>query len=118
MGFFLDVICQRPLSGGRCQTQARHAVKDCTMEGKILIVGAGPVGLTMAIQLARYGVAVDIIDRGTGGSSYSKALSVSAASLKAMHGLGLSKAIHLVGKPIRDIQIFFNTRRSARIDKR
>lgn len=88
------------------------------MDGKVLVVGAGPVGLILAIQLARYGVAVDIIDKGTGGSSYSKALSVSAASLKAFHGLGLSKEIHVAGKPIRDIQIYFNERRNARIDKR
>lgn len=30
---------------------------------RILIVGAGPVGLTMALELARFGVPVRLIDR-------------------------------------------------------
>ena len=88
------------------------------MHNKVLIVGAGPVGLTVAIQLARYGVSADLIDKGSAGSSYSKALSVSAASLKAFHGLGLAAEILQVGKPIQDIEISFNRRRCARIDKR
>ena len=29
----------------------------------LLIVGAGPVGLTMACELARYGIGVRIIDK-------------------------------------------------------
>ena len=33
------------------------------MVAKILIVGAGPVGLTMAAELARYGVPIRIVDR-------------------------------------------------------
>ena len=33
------------------------------MEKDVLIAGAGPVGLVMAIELARYGVAVRIIDK-------------------------------------------------------
>lgn len=88
------------------------------MHKKVLIVGAGPVGLTVAIQLARYGVSADLIDRGSAGSSYSKALSVSAASLKTFHGLGLAPRILQVGKPIQDIEISFNRRRCARINKR
>ena len=36
------------------------------MNTSVLIVGAGPVGLTMAAELARYGVAVRIIDKATG----------------------------------------------------
>jgi 2-polyprenyl-6-methoxyphenol hydroxylase-like FAD-dependent oxidoreductase len=33
------------------------------MKQDVLIAGAGPVGLVMAIELARYGVAVRIIDK-------------------------------------------------------
>jgi 2-polyprenyl-6-methoxyphenol hydroxylase-like FAD-dependent oxidoreductase len=33
------------------------------MTEPVLIVGAGPVGLTMAAELARYGVALRIIER-------------------------------------------------------
>jgi 2-polyprenyl-6-methoxyphenol hydroxylase-like FAD-dependent oxidoreductase len=33
------------------------------MKTQVLIVGAGPVGLTMAMELARYGVSVRIVER-------------------------------------------------------
>jgi 2-polyprenyl-6-methoxyphenol hydroxylase-like FAD-dependent oxidoreductase len=88
------------------------------VQSKILVVGAGPVGLTLALQLARMGVRADLVDKGIGGSSYSKALSVSAATLKTLHGLGLSTEFQVAGKPIRDIEIFYDGARCAHIDKR
>lgn len=88
------------------------------MNARVLIVGAGPVGLFVGAELAKYGIAADIIDRNTGGNSYSKALSVSAASLKAFHGIGLQDEFAGRGKPIQDIAIYFNGARCARIDKR
>ena len=42
----------------------------------ILVVGAGPVGLTAAHRLARHGATVRIIDAATGPSTTSKALVV------------------------------------------
>ena len=34
-------------------------------EKPVLVIGAGPVGLTMAAELARLGVAVRIVDKAT-----------------------------------------------------
>ncbi len=42
----------------------------------VLVVGAGPVGLTAALMLARHGTAVRIIDRSEGPTDLSKALVV------------------------------------------
>jgi 2-polyprenyl-6-methoxyphenol hydroxylase-like FAD-dependent oxidoreductase len=42
----------------------------------VLVVGAGPVGLTAALMLARHGTAVRIIDRDAGPTDLSKALVV------------------------------------------
>ena len=43
---------------------------------EVLIVGAGPVGLTLACELARYRVGVRLIDRSPHATQTSKALVV------------------------------------------
>ena len=53
-----------------------------------LIVGAGPVGLTLAAELARYGVQVRIIDRAPHPSKTSKALVVWSRTLELMDRMG------------------------------
>ncbi|MHB8886103.1 MAG: FAD-dependent monooxygenase [Methylovirgula sp.] len=86
------------------------------MEPRILIVGAGPVGLIVATELARYGIAHDIIEANVSKNSYSKALSVSAASLKAFRGLGIADEFLRAGKAIYDIEVYFQGKRCARIN--
>ena len=56
----------------------------------ILIVGAGPTGLTTAIELARRNVNVRIIERRTKPSTRSKALVVHARTLEFMDILGVA----------------------------
>jgi 2-polyprenyl-6-methoxyphenol hydroxylase-like FAD-dependent oxidoreductase len=58
----------------------------------ILIVGAGPVGLTMAAELARYGVSVRLIDRAPHATETSKALVVWSRTLELMDRMGCTKA--------------------------
>lgn len=70
----------------------------------LLIVGAGPVGLTMALACSRYGVSFRIIDRLASPSGLSKALAVWSAALEMLDVLGVAgtfveRAIH--GKGIR-----------------
>jgi 2-polyprenyl-6-methoxyphenol hydroxylase-like FAD-dependent oxidoreductase len=50
----------------------------------VLVVGAGPVGLTMASELSRYGLSVRIIDQNTQRTDKSKALVVWARTLELM----------------------------------
>jgi 2-polyprenyl-6-methoxyphenol hydroxylase-like FAD-dependent oxidoreductase len=50
----------------------------------VLIVGAGPVGMTMASELARYGVAVRIIDKAAQRTDKSKALVLWSRSLELL----------------------------------
>ena len=53
----------------------------------VLIIGAGPVGLTMAAELARYGVAVRIVDKNTARTDKSKALVLWSRTLELIdHG--------------------------------
>jgi 2-polyprenyl-6-methoxyphenol hydroxylase-like FAD-dependent oxidoreductase len=50
----------------------------------VLIVGAGPVGMTMASELARYGVAVRIVDKAAQRTDKSKALVVWSRTLELL----------------------------------
>jgi 2-polyprenyl-6-methoxyphenol hydroxylase-like FAD-dependent oxidoreductase len=61
---------------------------------KVLIAGAGPTGLMMACQLARFGIDFIIIDKNPGPSEKSKALAVQARSLEIYEQMGIAgKAI-------------------------
>ncbi len=52
------------------------------MNTDVLIAGAGPVGLTMASELARYGLSVRLIDKNTRRTDRSKALVLWARTLE------------------------------------
>ncbi len=58
----------------------------------ILVIGAGPVGLTMAAELARYGVPVRVIDQSAHPTQTSKALVVWARTLELMDRMGCTPA--------------------------
>jgi 2-polyprenyl-6-methoxyphenol hydroxylase-like FAD-dependent oxidoreductase len=57
-----------------------------------LIVGAGPVGLTLAGELGRYGLRVRIVDKASHPSDKSKALVVWSRTLELMARLGCTQA--------------------------
>lgn len=53
----------------------------------VLVCGAGPVGLAAAVALSVHGVPVRIIDKNSGSSELSKALSLWARTLEVLDGL-------------------------------
>jgi NADPH-dependent dioxygenase len=55
----------------------------------VLVAGAGPVGLTAALQLARWGVSVRLVDAATGPATTSRALGTHARSLEIYDQLGI-----------------------------
>ncbi len=55
-----------------------------TMTKPLLIVGAGPVGMTLASELARYGVSVRIVNKAAGRTDKSKALVVWSRTLELL----------------------------------
>ena len=63
----------------------------------VLIVGAGPVGLMLAAELARYGVAVRIIDQSAHATQTSKALVVWPRTLELMDRMGCGGAFLAAG---------------------
>jgi 2-polyprenyl-6-methoxyphenol hydroxylase-like FAD-dependent oxidoreductase len=58
------------------------------MKTDVLIAGAGPVGLTMASELARYGLSVRLIDKNTERTDKSKALVLWARTLELIDRMG------------------------------
>src|SRR5579872_1040161 len=58
----------------------------------VLIVGAGPVGLTMAVELARYGVEVRVIDKSSHQTETSRALVVWRRTLELLDRAGCTPA--------------------------
>jgi len=58
------------------------------METQVLVVGAGPVGLTMAAELARYGVSVRIIDKAAERTRSSKAIVIWSRTLELLDRAG------------------------------
>ena len=76
---------------------------------QVLIVGAGPVGLTLAAELARYGVQVRTIDRSAHPTETSKALVIWSRTLELMDRMGCTPAfleagLHAHGASIRSGQ--------------
>jgi len=63
------------------------------VNNKILICGAGPVGLALAIEMALIGIQVDIIEKKNGRDTFSKALSLNTSTLEHMEHLGIINTI-------------------------
>ncbi len=55
----------------------------------VIIVGAGPTGLSLACQLVRYGIDFVIIEKNPGVTPYSKAIGVQARTLEIYEQLGV-----------------------------
>jgi 2-polyprenyl-6-methoxyphenol hydroxylase-like FAD-dependent oxidoreductase len=59
----------------------------------VLVVGAGPAGLTTAIALARHGVRCLLVDRRADPSGLPRATSVSTRSMELLRALGLEEEV-------------------------
>ena len=81
-----------------------------------LIVGAGPTGLSLALQLATRGIDVRIIDRASGPGETSRAMGVQARTLEFYRQLGMADEIEALGTPMDLIRIRNGKRNVALID--
>ncbi|KQV68109.1 FAD-dependent monooxygenase [Rhizobium sp. Root1220] len=59
----------------------------------VLVVGAGPVGLTMAAELARHGVRCRVIDRLSEPLPYCRAIGVTPRTLEVWDDMGIARAM-------------------------
>jgi len=75
------------------------------MNQAILVVGAGPTGLTLAITLKRFGIPVRIIDRATSPTTVSKALALWSGSLEALDGMGVVDQFLTAGRRLNKLSV-------------
>jgi 2-polyprenyl-6-methoxyphenol hydroxylase-like FAD-dependent oxidoreductase len=80
----------------------------------VLIVGAGPTGLVLAIYLARLGVKVRVIDKTAEAGTTSRALAVQARTLEFYQQLGFADRVVEGGVKIAGVNIWARGRRAAR----
>jgi len=72
---------------------------------KVLVVGAGPVGLTVAVELWRRGVQCRVVDRLPQAAPYAKAVGIQPRTLEMWErqGLGLLRDVLDRAVPMREI---------------
>jgi 2-polyprenyl-6-methoxyphenol hydroxylase-like FAD-dependent oxidoreductase len=76
----------------------------------VLVVGAGPTGLTLAGQLDALGAAVRIVDRQLDRVHESRALAVLPRTLEVLRGLGVSQTLVERGNDAVQLQLHFGER--------
>ncbi|WP_444893759.1 FAD-dependent oxidoreductase [Microbulbifer sp. TRSA001] len=76
---------------------------------KVLIVGAGPTGLTAAVELARRGLLPRIVDRRDSASTLSRAVGVTSRSLELLSHSGVSEKLIAEGIAVQSACIYLNT---------
>ena len=81
----------------------------------VLIVGAGPTGLVLALWLTRLGIPVRIIDRAERAGTTSRALAVQARTLEFYQQIGISDDAIAGGVKVPAINLWVNGRPRARV---
>jgi 2-polyprenyl-6-methoxyphenol hydroxylase-like FAD-dependent oxidoreductase len=74
-------------------------------EPDVLVVGAGPTGLTLAAQLHAFGAGVRVVDRQLDRAHESRALAVQPRTLEVLRGLGISQTLVERGNEASRIRI-------------
>lgn len=76
----------------------------------VLVVGAGPTGLALALQLHAHGASVRVIERRTGVFRPSRALVMHPRTLELLRPLGVTGALVARGDPSPSVQLHLGSR--------
>jgi 2-polyprenyl-6-methoxyphenol hydroxylase-like FAD-dependent oxidoreductase len=79
----------------------------------VLVAGAGPTGLVLALWLARAGARVRIVDQAAEPGTTSRALGVQARTLELYRQIGLADAVVARGVPVEHVHLWVHGRQAA-----
>ncbi|MGW5398623.1 FAD-dependent monooxygenase [Streptomyces sp. NPDC003952] len=82
----------------------------------VLIVGAGPVGLSAAAELRRHGASCRLVDRLPARLPYAKAVGIQPRTLEIWDRMGLVRTVLEAAAPLRGQLIYVNGTEQARIE--
>jgi len=82
----------------------------------ILIVGAGPVGLSLGIECKRHGLACRVIEKEAERSPHSKALAIWPGTTEILDAMGVADAIEQAAHPMRSMNIYLGSGKPGVID--
>jgi 2-polyprenyl-6-methoxyphenol hydroxylase-like FAD-dependent oxidoreductase len=75
------------------------------MDVDVIVVGAGPVGLMLAGDLARAGVSCAVLERKPGRSGLSRAFAVHARTLEVLDARGVADELVATGTPVPEVRL-------------
>ena len=87
---------------------------DAGSDTDVLIIGAGPTGLVLALWLTRLGVRVRIVDQTAEPGTTSRALAVQARTLELYRQIGLAETVIAGGRRMEAINLWVAGKKAAR----
>lgn len=82
----------------------------------VLIVGAGPTGLTLACLLAQFGVSFKIIEKRKSASAQSRALGIQARTLELFEQLDIAEKAVALGYPAKGVDLMVQGKLKCSLD--
>src|SRR5215471_2114362 len=84
-------------------------------QSDVLVIGAGPTGLVLALWLTRLGVKLRIIDKTAEPGTTSRALAVQARTLELYRQLDLTDAVIARGHKVPAVNLWVRGKPAARL---
>src|SRR6516162_10616597 len=84
-------------------------------QSDVLIIGAGPTGLVLALWLTKFGVKVRIVDKTDAPGTTSRALAVQARTLELYRQLDLADAVVAKGHRVPAVNLWVKGEPAARL---
>lgn len=87
-----------------------------TKKTQVVIIGAGPTGLSMAAQLLRYNIDFVILEKNEKTTPLSKAIVVQARTLEIFEEIGLAEKAIAAGRVTTAMNLFYKGKQKAAVD--